>query len=79
MRGVVDGKDREYEEAVRSRRVREERVGELEREKEALAKEVDRERRKGEEGWEMVKKVQEEEVSPTPCFASSSRSRRERD
>lgn len=63
MRGILEGKDREYEEAVRSRRVREERVGELENEKESLAKEIERERRKGEEGWVTVKKVQEEEVS----------------
>ena len=63
LRGVVEGKDREYEEAVRSRRVREEKVGELEGEKEGLKREVERERRKGEEGWERCKKVQDDEVS----------------
>jgi len=63
LRGILEEKDREYEEAVRSRRVREERVGELENEKEALGQEIERERRKAEEGWATVKKVQEEEVS----------------
>ena len=63
LRGVVEGKDREYEESVRGKRAREERVGELEGEKEGLKKEVERERRKGEEGWERCRKVQEEEVS----------------
>ncbi|CED84426.1 hypothetical protein [Phaffia rhodozyma] len=63
LRGVLEAKEREYEEAVRGRRGRDEKVGELERVVDELGAELGREKRRGKEIGDKVGKIMEEEAS----------------
>lgn len=62
MRGVIEEREREYEEALRGRRAREERLAELEQELETKERDAERERRLAREERERARRAVEGEV-----------------
>lgn len=62
MRGVMEEREREYEEALRGRRAREDRLGELEQELEVKERDAERERRSAREERERARRAAEGEV-----------------
>jgi hypothetical protein len=66
MRGVMEEREREYEEALRGRRAREDRLGELEQELEVKERDAERERRAAREERERARRAAEGEVRLRP-------------
>ena len=64
MRRVMEEREREYEEALRGRRAREDRLGELEQELEVKERDAERERRSAREEREHARRAAEGEVRP---------------